>query len=56
MISSKEINLEKEIVYYIDWLSNFGKNKSGGITRLLYTDEWKRAQDGLKKFNGRNGI
>lgn len=50
MISSKEINLEKEIVYYIDWLSNFGKDKAGGITRLLYTDEWKRAQDGLKNL------
>lgn len=50
MISIKELNLEKEIVHYIDWLSSFGKNKNGGITRLLYTDEWKEAQDGLKKL------
>lgn len=50
MISIEDINLEKEIVHYIDWLSSFGKNGNGGITRLLYTDEWKEAQDGLKNL------
>lgn len=33
----------------IEWLSNFGKDPKGGITRLLYTDSWLDAQNGLKE-------
>lgn len=56
MISTKEINLEKEIVDFIEWLSSFGKNENGGITRLLYTDEWKKTQDGLKDLIEEKGF
>ena len=38
-----------EIDKYIDWLSSFGKDPKGGITRLLYTDSWLDAQNGLKE-------
>lgn len=50
MFAKTELDLEKEIVHYIDWLSSFGQDEDGGITRLLYTDQWKEAQDGLKNL------
>ena len=38
-----------EIDKYIDWLSSFGKDPKGGVTRPLYTDSWLDAQNGLKE-------
>lgn len=38
-----------EIEKSIDWLTSFGKDPAGGITRLLYTDSWLDAQNGLRK-------
>lgn len=38
-----------EIEKHIEWLSSFGKDPEGGVTRLLYTDEWLNAQKGLKE-------
>lgn len=38
-----------EIKNYIDWLSSYGKDSSGGITRLLYSKSWLEAQKGLKE-------
>lgn len=37
-----------EIKENIDWLSSFGKDPAGGVTRLLYTDPWMEAQNALK--------
>lgn len=48
MISTEELSLEKEVVDFINWLSKFGENKNGGVTRLLYTKEWIEAQNALK--------
>ena len=31
-----------------DWLSNIGSDPTGGMTRLLYSDSWIEAQNGLK--------
>lgn len=31
----------------LDWLSNFGADPDGGITRLLYSSSWIRAQQAL---------
>jgi allantoate deiminase len=39
----------KDIQENIDWLSSFGADPSGGITRLLYSSSWVEAQRGLKK-------
>ncbi len=39
----------KEIDDTIKWLSSFGKDPKGGITRTLYTDEWLNAQNALKE-------
>lgn len=38
-----------EIKDNIDWLTSFGKDPKGGITRLLYTEEWLNAQNALKE-------
>jgi len=38
-----------EIDENIKWLSSFGKDPKGGITRLLYTDSWLEAQKELKE-------
>ncbi|XJZ29064.1 allantoate deiminase [Bacillota bacterium Lsc_1132] len=32
----------------IEWLSSFGQTENGGVTRLLYSENWKRAQTALK--------
>src|SRR5690625_3027123 len=37
-----------EIQDSIDWLSQYGKDPEGGITRLLYTKPWLDAQNALK--------
>lgn len=41
-------NLES-IEEMIEWLSSFGKTKNGGVTRLLYSEPWKKAQLALKE-------
>lgn len=33
----------------LDWISEFGRDESGGMTRLLYTDSWLKAQNALKE-------
>lgn len=38
-----------EIEESINWISEFGKDPKGGITRLLYTDSWLNAQNALKE-------
>lgn len=40
--------LSLEIEEYVTWLSSFGKDPAGGITRLLYSDAWLDAQSALK--------
>lgn len=42
-ISTSEINS------IMNWLSSFGLQESGGITRLLYSKEWLDAQNALKE-------
>ncbi len=36
----------------LPWLSSFGADPAGGMTRLLYSPEWLETQQQLKK-NGR---
>lgn len=44
------INMETvEVEKWLNWLSNFGATKNGGVTRLLYDDSWKEAQLALKE-------
>lgn len=39
----------EEIKNVLDWISEFGKDETGGMTRLLYTDSWLNAQKALKE-------
>ena len=43
----------KEVSSLIDWLSQYGYDSEGGITRLLYTNDWLEAQEGLKQLINR---
>jgi len=38
-----------EIQGLVDWLASFGMAKEGGVTRLLYSEEWVQAQAALKQ-------
>src|SRR5699024_4222295 len=42
-------NFLAEIEKNIDWLTNFGRDPKGDITRLLYTDSWLDAERALKE-------
>jgi allantoate deiminase len=46
----------KEVSSLIDWLSQYGYDSEGGITRLLYTNDWLEAQEGLKQLINRKGF
>ncbi|MFD0694365.1 allantoate deiminase [Paenibacillus sp. GCM10027628] len=37
----------KRVPEVLEWLSTFGADPEGGVTRLLYTDVWLRAQEAL---------
>jgi allantoate deiminase len=39
----------EELRKTLDWISSFGTNETGGMTRLLYSGEWLEAQNGLKE-------
>lgn len=42
----------KEVTENVDWLSSIGADPAGGMTRLLYDENWLKAQHGLKdKFS-----
>ncbi|STI21199.1 allantoate amidohydrolase [Escherichia coli] len=36
----------------LPWLSSFGADPAGGMTRLLYSPEWLETQQQFKKKNG----
>ncbi len=41
--------IEKQIDEQVTWLSSIGLDEAGGTTRLLYDDNWVKAQEGLKE-------
>lgn len=38
-----------EIKEALDWMSSYGKNQTGGMTRLLYSESWLEVQKALKE-------
>ncbi len=38
-----------EIKEILDWMSSYGKNEAGGMTRLLYSKSWLEVQMALKE-------
>ncbi len=39
--------LEKETVQLLEWIAQFGNDAKDGVTRLVYTSDWKNAQQAL---------
>ncbi|RHW42880.1 allantoate amidohydrolase [Neobacillus notoginsengisoli] len=48
--------LAKETIEKLEWLSQFGKDPEGGVTRLLYSKEWVQAQHALKEWMENEGL
>lgn len=44
------MELKEKLVERLEWLSSYGKDPNGGISRLLYTPEWLQAQNSLKAW------
>jgi len=51
-----EINLEKEIADLVEWLGSYGADSKGGVSRLLYDENWVKAQDALKDHFDQIGL
>ncbi len=49
-------DLTSEVAHLVDWLGEFGKDPEGGVTRLLYTNEWVEAQKALEKMMQEDGL
>lgn len=49
-------DLQKEVVNRLDWLGEFGKDPAGGVSRLLYSNEWVDAQHALKGWIEEEGL
>ena len=50
------MDLEKVLLENIKNLSNIGSDPTGGMTRLLYTDSWKQAQEYVEKTMNEIGM
>ncbi|WP_046215299.1 M20 family metallo-hydrolase [Paenibacillus wulumuqiensis] len=42
--------------HILEWLSGYGADEQGGVTRLLYTPEWVAAQDALSAYMKEHGL
>ena len=49
-------DLQKKVVEKLEWLGEFGKDPSGGVSRLLYSKEWIKAQHALKDWIQQEGL
>lgn len=49
-------NIKSILKKHIEEISKFGEDETGGITRLLYTREWKAAQEYLREEMNLNGM
>lgn len=58
-MSNREIgssDIEKEVVKLLNWISEYGKDPKGGISRLLYTEEWIETQKALLELLREKGF
>ena len=49
-------DVTRQIAQLVDWLGEFGKDSEGGVTRLLYTEEWIEAQKALENRMQDDGL
>lgn len=58
-MSNREIgssDIENEVVKLLNWISEYGKDPKGGISRLLYTEEWIETQKALLELLREKGF
>jgi len=48
--------LAEEITDKLEWLASFGKDPEGGVSRLLYSEDWVKAQHALKCWMEEEGL
>ncbi|WP_243459478.1 allantoate deiminase [Metabacillus bambusae] len=56
VINEKSPALFGQIEEMVEWLGSFGKSKSNGVTRQLYSNEWRCAQQALEKRMKKIGL
>ncbi|WP_019423754.1 allantoate deiminase [Paenibacillus sp. OSY-SE] len=49
-------NIQTETVRLVEWLSQFGNDPDGGVSRLLYSKEWTSAQKALEQYMQEEGF
>ncbi len=49
-------DIENEVVKLLNWISEYGKDPKGGISRLLYTEEWIETQKALLELLREKGF
>lgn len=49
-------NLQTEAVERLDWIGEFGKDPSGGVSRLLYSKDWVNVQHAIKGWIEEEGL
>ncbi|WP_093274638.1 allantoate deiminase [Psychrobacillus sp. OK032] len=55
-ILQKLDHLAEETDSKLKWLAEFGKDPEGGVSRLLYTNEWVEGQHALKEWMENEGL
>lgn len=48
--------IQTETVRLVEWLSQFGNDPAGGVSRLLYSKEWTAAQQALEQYMQEEGF
>ncbi len=57
MLSSKEKKeIQSLVMSILDDTAKLARDESGGLTRLLYSDEWVKTQSTLEKIMSENGL
>ncbi|TSB48309.1 allantoate deiminase [Alkalicoccobacillus porphyridii] len=46
---------QPSISHWIEWLATYGQTENGGVTRLLYSESWQRAQEAMKELMLQHG-
>lgn len=52
----QNLDLAEETAGQLEWLAEFGKDPKGGVSRLLYTEEWVEGQHALKEWMEKEGL
>lgn len=52
----QNLDLAEETAGQLNWLGGFGKDPLGGVSRLLYTQEWVDGQNALKEWIENEGL